>query len=286
MPPPRKVRPNWDDMATIWQVSDELWAVVAAILAELDPPKTTGRPRVDARATLDAILFRLRGGCQWNQLPERFPDDSSVHRTFQRWVALGVFERLWSASVAACVELGGVDRKWQAADGAMGGKRGWGDLVGRNPADRGKCGVKRSVLVEADGGPLAIAIEGTDAHDTKLLAATLDAIVVEQPQPTPELPQHLRLDKAFDNPTREEAVAAHGNVPHIRRIGEEKLDPATGEKCFPTHRWVVERTRAWPSQHRALLVRYDKHAANLRRLLQFACALLWFRRLHRLSVPR
>jgi transposase len=63
MPRPRKVRPNWDDMATIWQVSDELWAVVAPILAELDPPKPTGRPRVDARATLDAILFRLRSGC-------------------------------------------------------------------------------------------------------------------------------------------------------------------------------------------------------------------------------
>jgi putative transposase len=123
MPRPRKVRPNWNELATIWQVSDELWAVVAPILAELDPPKPTGRPRVDARATLDAIIFRLRSGCQWNQLPERFPDDSSVHRTFQRWVRLGVFERLWGALVTACAELGGVDWEWQAADGAMGKAR-------------------------------------------------------------------------------------------------------------------------------------------------------------------
>jgi putative transposase len=143
--------------------------------------------------------------------------------------------------------------------------------------------VKRSVLVEADGGPLAIVVAGANLHDTKLLAATLDAIVVARPQPTSEWPQHLCLDKAYDNPTGEEAVATHGYVPHIRRIGEEKLDPATGEQRFPARRWVVERTLAWLSKCRALLIRYDKHAANFLGMLQLACALLWFRRLHRLS---
>lgn len=120
---PRKVRPNWNDLATIWQVSDELWLVMGPILRELDPPKATGRPRVEVRATLDAIIFRLRSGCQWTQLPERFPDDRSVHRTFQRWVRLGVFERIWSTLVEACAELGGVDWEWQAADGALGKAR-------------------------------------------------------------------------------------------------------------------------------------------------------------------
>jgi transposase len=126
MPRPRKERPNWNQLATIWQVQDELWAVVAPILRDLDPPKATGRPRVEARAALDAIIFRLRSGCQWNQLPERFPDDSSVHRTFQRWVCLGVFARVWSALVDACAELGGVDWEWQAADGALGKARSGG----------------------------------------------------------------------------------------------------------------------------------------------------------------
>jgi putative transposase len=143
--------------------------------------------------------------------------------------------------------------------------------------------VKRSVLVEADGGPLAIVIAGANVHDTKLLAATLDAIVVTRPPPTAERTQHLCLDKGYDNPTGEDAVAAHGYVPHIRRIGAEKLDPATGEQRFPARRWVVERTLAWLSKCRALLVRYDKHSANFLGLLQLACALLWFRRLHRLS---
>lgn len=120
---PRKVRPDWAALATIWAVPDELWVQIAPVLAEVDPPKRTGRPRVDARATLNAILFRLRSGCQWNQLPERFPDDSSVHRTFQRWVRLGLFERIWAVLVEQCAELGGVTWEWQAADGAMGKAR-------------------------------------------------------------------------------------------------------------------------------------------------------------------
>jgi putative transposase len=63
---PRKERKHWDELGTIWEVPDALWAQIARVLAEVDPPKRTGRPRVDARATLNAIVFRLRSGCQWN----------------------------------------------------------------------------------------------------------------------------------------------------------------------------------------------------------------------------
>ena len=130
---PRTVRPDWNARATIWTVSDELWDVIAPILADLDPPKPTGRPRVEARRTLDAIIFRLRSGCQWNQLPERFPDDSSVHRTFQRWVRLGFFERIWATLVDHCTELGGVDWEWQAADAMLGKARSGGTSLAAIP---------------------------------------------------------------------------------------------------------------------------------------------------------
>ena len=58
--------------------------------------------------------------------------------------------------------------------------------------------MKRSLLVEADGGPLAAVIAGANVPDFKLLEATLDAMVVERPQPTEEAPQHLCLDKGYD----------------------------------------------------------------------------------------
>ena len=111
------------ELPTIWHVPDDLWTQIVPLLAEQDPIKPTGRKRIDQRAALDAIIFRLRSGCQWNQLPSDLPDDSSVHRTFQRWVERGIFERIWVLVVSACDELVGVDWEWQAADAAMGKAR-------------------------------------------------------------------------------------------------------------------------------------------------------------------
>jgi putative transposase len=59
-----------------------------------------------------------------------------------------------------------------------------GDIVGSNLTDRGKRGVKRSLLVEAGGGPLGAVVAGANVPDFKLLAATLDSIVVPRPEPT------------------------------------------------------------------------------------------------------
>jgi putative transposase len=141
--------------------------------------------------------------------------------------------------------------------------------------------VKRSRVVEAEGGPLGSAIAGAHGHDTKRLAQTLDPIVVEPPAPTAEAPQHLCLDKGYDHPTGHQAAAAYHYTPHMRRIGEEKCDERQ-RKRHPARRWVVERTLAWLSKGRALLVRDDKPARNFLGLLQLACALLWLRRRARL----
>ena len=112
---PKKVR---EPLPPIWRVSDEQWAMIEPILAEHDPPGR-GPERIDQRAALDAVIFRLRTGCQWNRLPREYPDDSSVHRTFQRWVRLEIFDRIWAEVQEACEDLGGCDWEWQAADGAL-----------------------------------------------------------------------------------------------------------------------------------------------------------------------
>jgi putative transposase len=133
-----------------------------------------------------------------------------------------------------------------------------------------------------------VVIAGANVRDDKLLAATLDhAVVVERPSPAEEAPQHLCLDKGYDNePTSREVVEERDYVAHIRRIGEEKLDRETGEKRYPARRWVVERTLGWLSKCRAILVRYEKKAANYLGLIKIACVLLWYRRQHRLSLLR
>ncbi len=91
------------------------------------------------------------------------------------------------------------------------------------------------LCIEGNGRPLAVAIGGANTPDAQLLKATLEAIVVERPLPTEEEPQHLCLDKGYDNPTGEAAVAQFSYVPHIRRIGEEKFDEQR-EKTHPARR--------------------------------------------------
>ncbi len=134
------------------------------------------------------------------------------------------------------------------------------------------------MVVEADGGPLGVVIAGANVHDAKLLKRTLQAIVVPKPRPTSRKKQHLCLDKGYDNPTGHAAAMSRGHTPHIRRIGQEKLD-RRGCRRHPARRWVVERPLGWLSKCRAILIRYDMHSSNYLGLSQLACALLWYRRL-------
>lgn len=71
-------------LSTIWRVPDALWEILERILVVYDPPKKTGRPRIDPHKVIDGLIYRARTGCQWNQLPKEFGDDASIHRTMQR----------------------------------------------------------------------------------------------------------------------------------------------------------------------------------------------------------
>ena len=172
--------------------------------------------------------------------------------------------------------MGVAGARHEYGQGALGG-----DAVGPNPTDRGTAGVKRSVPVDQHGGLLAVVVAGANAHDQRLLAATLDALGLPRPRPTLAAPQHRCLDKGYDSPPAERTVLARGYVPHVRRIGEETRDSQTGERRHPARRWVVERALAWLSKCRALLVRYEKKAATYLGLIKVAAILLWYRRRRR-----
>jgi putative transposase len=130
-------RKECDVLPTIWRVPDDVWDKVALLIDKYDPPKTTGRPRSNERHALDGVIYRMRTGCQWNVLPAEFGDDSSVHRAMQRWVQCGLFEHLWALLLLECEELGGVDWRWQSADGAMGKARHGGIMSDRTQPTAG-----------------------------------------------------------------------------------------------------------------------------------------------------
>ena len=141
--------------------------------------------------------------------------------------------------------------------------------------------MKKSLLVEGDGGPLAAEVAAANVPDAKLLEATLDAVVLERPPvEVPDWPRHLSLDAGFDDDGSYLVALDRDYTPHI---ASHRTPPTPPERRFPARRWVVERTLAWLHRWRGILIRWERKASNYLGLLQFACALLWFRRLHRLA---
>jgi transposase len=104
-----------------WRIPDELWARIHLLLPARKPhPLGCHRPRVDDRRAMDAIVFVLRTGCQWNALNATgLCSSSAAHRRFQEWAAAGVFLALWQHGLAEYDTLQGIDWQWLAMDGAM-----------------------------------------------------------------------------------------------------------------------------------------------------------------------
>jgi putative transposase len=124
-------------LGTIREIPDALWQRIEPILKEFWPRKATGRPPAHWRRTLNGILFRMRSGCPWSELPATYGPKSTVHDWFQRWAAGGVLEKLWAMLVAECQGLGGLEWKWPAADGMLGKARFGGKRRARIPPTAG-----------------------------------------------------------------------------------------------------------------------------------------------------
>lgn len=135
--------------------------------------------------------------------------------------------------------------------------------------------MKRSLLTDGAGIPLAVTVDGANRHDMKLLAATLDGIMVARPEPSAETPQQLCLDAGSDYAAVRAATAARDYDAHIRSRGEERI-AKTDTPGWRARRWVVERTHSWLNRSRRLLVRWEKNVENYLAFIHLACAQLIF----------
>jgi putative transposase len=102
-----------------YQLPDALWAQMVRVLPPPKAKQKDGRPRMDDRQAMTAILYVLRTGCQGKALPRSLGAASTVHDRFQEWRAARVFERLWQAGLVTYEILKGLEWEWQAMDGAM-----------------------------------------------------------------------------------------------------------------------------------------------------------------------
>lgn len=133
-----------------WRIPEVLWDKMTPLLPPHRPkphPLGCHRRRVDDRAAMNAILFVLRTGCQWNALNATgICSSSSAHRRFVEWVEAGVFERFWREGLLRYDELKGIDWSWLSMDGAMTKaplagtkKRGGTPRIGANRASNAVC---------------------------------------------------------------------------------------------------------------------------------------------------
>jgi len=93
--------------------------------------------------------------------------------------------------------------------------------VGKNPTDRGKSGTKRRLLTDGRGVPIGLAVDGAKRNDFKMTRETIEQIAVERPDPSPDTPQGLCLEKGYDYDEVRDLLEEFGFTAHMRARGEE-----------------------------------------------------------------
>jgi transposase len=233
---------------------------------------------VPHRAALAGILYVLRHGLRWRDLPLElgFGSGSTCWRRLRQWQAQGVWRQVHQVILNWLGDLDAIDWSRASLDSiSVRAKRG-GQETGPNPTDRGKAGSKYHVLVDRQGVPLAVQLSAANVHDSKLLEPLVDAVEpIRRPTGEPgrprKRPAKLHGDKGFDYPHLRQALRQRGITPRIARRGIESSER------LGRFRWVVERSLAWIVAFRRLALRYDRQAASVLAFLHLACALICLR---------
>lgn len=253
------------------ELSDAQWAVLAPLIPS--PPRRPdgrGRPWRDTREVLGGILWVLKTGARWRDLPDRYPPYQTCHRRFQQWVREGVLEGVLRALASALLEQGRIDLSEAYIDGTFVPAKRGGAAVG--PTKRGK-GTKVMAVADRSGLPLALHIDSASPHEVTLVEKTLATTFVG------DLPERLIGDRAYDSDRLDEMLRDGGVemiAPHRR--GRRKTQDGRKLRRY-RRRWKVERLFAWLFCWRRLVVRYEVHPENFLGLVQLACVLILLRSL-------
>ena len=102
------------------ELTDEQWARIGPLLPEaVRRSDGKGRPRRENREVLNGILWILRSGARWKDLPERFPPYQTCHRRFSQWVKDGTLRQVLEALARDLQERGELDLSECFIDGTF-----------------------------------------------------------------------------------------------------------------------------------------------------------------------
>jgi transposase len=101
------------------QLNDQQWAMIADLFVEPDPDPRGGRPRAGARHCLEGILWVLKSGARWKDLPACFPSYATCWRRFAAWSVAGIWEEAWRRLVLTLDRQGDIEWDESFADGTF-----------------------------------------------------------------------------------------------------------------------------------------------------------------------
>ena len=257
-------------------LSDPLWDQFAALLPvrpAVDPAHPLGchRPRIADRIVFDKLLQVLRFGCSYEGIADTTCSATTIRNRRDEWIHLGLFAQLKKIVLDAYDRIVGLLLDDLAIDGCITTAPGGGDIAGRSPVDRGKQGMKRSLLVDAYGIPLGRVLAGANRHDSPLLETTLDRLADLGPLPD-QITVHL--DAGYDSATTRTLLAARDLTGEIARKGAKAPVQAT-------QRWHIERTNAWHNAFNRLQRCYERKENVVHAFFDLADAIITVRSLIR-----
>lgn len=246
------------------KISDKLWKEVEKLI----PHKTTrvGRPEFDNKKTLEAIIFVLRTGIQWNMLPEQHGNAKTIHGKLMKWCRAGVFKKILKTA-RRYYRIRNSKNNWHAID-TISRKAPFAQCGGKNPTDRSKRGIKHIVLVDRRGAPLFVDIAPANYHDSKLLNPILDKM---------RKSKNVRIiaaDSAFDA-DKLRCLCKQKNIALLASTNTRRNK--NKHKYYPHGRWIIERTLGWFSWFRGLKICWAKTYHSQLAFLQIAASIQLFK---------
>jgi transposase len=226
-------------------IIDPIWEQFEALLPERenDHPLGCHNPRIPERVVFDKLVQVLVFGCAYERIADESCSATTIRRRRDEWIASGVMEKLREIVLDSYDRMIGLDLSDVAVDCCVTKAPCGGNKAGKSPVDRGKGGIKRSVVVDANGIPLGAIAAPANRHDSPLLDETLDTMEI-----LGELPERIsvHLDRGYDSETTRQKLQIRGLLAEISQKGK----PAP---IAATKRWVVERTNSWSNAHKKLV---------------------------------
>jgi transposase len=219
---------------------DPLWEQFAALLPArpvVAPSHPLGchRRRIPERVVFDHVIAALVHGSGYERIATPGCSDRTIRRRLHEWAAAGLAEQLHTLALRAYDQMIGLELADLAVDGCITKASGGGAVAGRSPVDRGKGGLKRSVVTDGAGIPLHLVSAGANRHDAPLLRPTLAGLD--------------RLD-GWPAAVTVHLDAGYAGAPTVALLAELGFTGSIARKGVPAPvqagaRWVVERTHAW-----------------------------------------